>query len=151
MRKISVSTARKVLRNAHNRGEAREAQTLMELNCIQYNPLLKGTLGGDVVLKDGTHVQIKAFDGLIRTAITGDMQTDITNALNEDGSTHWVIWYSEKEYLYIEKSRLLTYFIKYTEELLRYNVRDGVTSIRLKVGPQKKKIFYNEDNRKATK
>lgn len=149
-RKISTTTARKVFRNSHNRGEAREAQTLFELDCIQYNPLLKGTEGGDVVLRDGTHVQVKAFDGVIRTHITGDLQNDITQALTEDGSTHWVIWYNSTTYLYIEKSRLLTYFLKYTDELLRYNVRDGRTTLRLKMGPQKRKLFYYEDNRTAT-
>ena len=148
-RKISVRTADKIIRNAKNRGEQREGQTIKELPVVEWNPYLNGKLGGDVVLKNGIKIQVKAFDGQVPGEITGNLEYDIIKAIEEDASDVWVIWFSEKEYLIIEKNKLIEKMRKFADDLVRYNKRDGKTVLRLKMGPQKKKIFFGMDIRVA--
>lgn len=151
-RKIKIAIARKIYANAKNNGEKREAQTLAELYATGYNPTAPGSLIGDIEIANGTQIQVKSFDGIIPGETTGNIIEDLRNAFNEDASPIWVIWFNAKEYILIEKWDLFNHIKKDTEDLIRYNKRNGETQLRLRIGIGKKKFFFNHQGlRKATK
>lgn len=152
-RKISIATAKVLMRNAKNNGAKCEARAIAELEVIKYNPNLKGTEGGDLVLRDGTHVQVKAHDGQLPGKVTGNLTADALNAIKADASPVWMIWYTDKDYILIDKTELLVVVAKFAEDLVRYNVRDGQKVLRFQCGPRKRNdIFYrNPANKVATK
>lgn len=151
-RKIKISVAREIYKNAKNNGERREAQTLAELYATGYNPTAPGDEVGDIETPNGTQIQVKCFDGVIPGETTGNIVEDLEIAFMEDASPIWAIWFNEKYYILIEKWDLFNHIAKNPEDLIRYNMRDGKQTLRLKIGMQKRKFFFNHPGmRVATK
>lgn len=149
MRKVSVSWAREEYPKAKNNGERAELLTLMQFYCTQYNPTLKGSLGGDVYGPTCGHMQVKYFNGRITipAGATGDIPADLRRALDEDASPTWIIWPDLDTYAVFTKDELYSLL---TNKLLMHELieetedRKGVTTLRLKMGPGKTKYFMNK-------
>ena len=150
-KKIKIDEIREKAKFAKNVGELRELQTMAEMYTVKYNPTASGNLMGDIELANGTQVQVKSFDGIIPGETTGNILEDLRKALEEDASPVWVIWFNAKEYIVIEKWDLFNHIAKHTEDLIKYNVRDGKKQLRLKMGPQKRKFFFNHPGMKKAK
>lgn len=149
MRKVSVSWARAEYPKAKNNGERAELLTLMQFYCTQYNPTLKGSLGGDVYGPTCGHMQVKYFNGRIAipAGATGDIPADLRRALDEDASPTWVIWSDLDTYAVFTKDELyslLTNKLLMEELIEETKDQKGVTTLRLKMGPGKTKYFMNK-------
>lgn len=149
MRKVSVSWAREEYPKAKNNGERAELLTLMQFYCTQYNPTLKGSLGGDVYGPTCGHMQVKYFNGRITipAGATGDIAADLKRALDEDASPTWVIWPDLNTYAVFTKAELYTLL---TNKLMMHELieetedRKGEMTLRLKMGAGKTKYFMNK-------
>lgn len=148
MRKITVEEARQLLANAKNNGERMEALAILELYCTQYNPYLSADKGGDVYAPKYGNIQVKAFDGSITVpgGTTGNKVKDLETAFAHDASDMWMIWFTDSQYILMNKWDLLKKIANplITEEVIRYNKRNGVEVLRLEMGSQKRKYFFND-------
>lgn len=146
MKKITVKEARELLSNAKNNGERMEALTILELHCTQYNPYLSADKGGDVYAPKYGNIQVKAFDGSITVphGTTGNILEDLKTAFTRDASDTWMIWFTDDQYILMNKWILLDKLSNplITDECIRYNVRNGRKVIRFKLGSKKRTYFF---------
>lgn len=148
-KKVSAEWAYSQIPHAKNRGELAELYTIINFYCTEYNPTLKGSLGGDVYGPTCGHMQVKMYDGAmtIPDGYTGDKKADLRKVFNDDASPRWIVWADKdhREYAVFDKEelfRLLTGNLM--EDLLKYDERNGEKKLRLKMGEYKKKYFMNK-------
>ena len=144
--KVSASYAYDYLAKATNNGWKAEALALLILHCTEHNPYLDAEKGGDVFSPKHGNVQVKYMNGRIPGAVGNDLFQSLKEAFEADASETWMIFFSLKEYILIDKWELYKIITnKFNRDKLVYD--DG--GLRIQIGAGKKKYFKKEDIQKV--
>lgn len=154
--KVTREYARWLYANAKNNGERVEALTLLQFNCTQYNPTLKGSLGGDVYGPTCGHMQVKYFNGRITIpgGATGNILADLRKALDEDASPKWIIWSDLDTYAVFTKDELYNLIATkgLTHRLIESKPNQkGEETLRLKMGTGKYHFWMDKLEKRTIK
>lgn len=144
--KVSAPYAYDYLAKATNNGWKAEALALLILHCTEHNPYMNAEEGGDVFSPKYGNVQVKFMNGRIPGKTTGNLNEDLRKAFEEDASETWMIFFSLKEYIIIEKWELYKIMVN---KFNRKNLFIDDKGLRISIGPEKKSYFRKEDIQKV--